>query len=220
MNNILGGWFSTSAENNEAGPVQLLVDNSNAESGNNTSSSRFINPLRSFNSFFGSNPLSLGNDEIGEEYTNSNTEDSMLNLSYFERISLFVVCILGCYACYSICFIFFPILSLKPKKFSLIWSIGSILFLVAFAILNGPKKFFNHAISADRLPFTISFVGSIIMTLIFSLIWKHALFVIIACIIQAICSVYYTISYFPYGRQGLRMTTGVARNQVENWLSA
>ncbi|ODQ47002.1 hypothetical protein PICMEDRAFT_68347 [Pichia membranifaciens NRRL Y-2026] len=173
--------------------------------------------------FSGSNagPVHLQDDNatVANNNNASDDTDSILKLSYFERISLFIVCILGCYACYAICFIFFPVLSLKPKKFSLIWTIGSVLFLVAFAILNGPTNFFKHAISVERLPFTLSFVGSIVTTLLFSLVWKNNLLVIISCVIQAICSVYYTVSYFPYGRQGLRLTTGVARSQVENWLS-
>lgn len=222
MVNIISRLFN----NENTSPIQLNNDNSSnggVEDINNygeNESNGIGNIFKNLKSLINLNALSLERDvEDTNINININNEESILKLSYFERISLFIVCILGCYACYSICFIFFPILSLKPKKFSLIWSIGSILFLIAFAILNGPEKFLRHAISVERLPFTVSFVGSIAMTLIFSLVWKHSLLVIVSCIIQAICSLYYTMSYFPYGRQGLRLTTGVARNQVENWLS-
>lgn len=212
-------FFTRGFTNANTAPVHLEDENDTGDSSNDGGSRR--NPFSSIHSFFTSHSLSLGgdNDTLMDTNNASDSSDSLLRLSYFERISLFVVCILGCYACYAICFIFFPVLSLKPKKFSLIWSIGSVLFLVAFDILNGPTKFFKHAISLERLPFTLSFVGSIMMTLLFSLLWKNNLLVIIACAIQAICSVYYTVSYFPYGRQGLRLTTGVARSQVENWLT-
>lgn len=214
-------FFTSRFSGSNAGPVHLQDDNATVANNNSDVGPSSGNPFRAINSFFTSRPLSLG---AGESNTASVVDasddtDSILKLSYFERISLFIVCILGCYACYAICFIFFPVLSLKPKKFSLIWTIGSVLFLVAFAILNGPTNFFKHAISVERLPFTLSFVGSIVTTLLFSLVWKNNLLVIISCVIQAICSVYYTVSYFPYGRQGLRLTTGVARSQVENWLS-
>lgn len=195
------------------------ISGTNTQDANaNVASSYFINPFKSINISLPRNPLSLGGDDYGNSAEVADESSSFLNLSYFERISLFIVCMLGCYACYAICFLFFPILSLKPKKFALIWSIGSILFLVAFAILNGPGKFCRHAITLERLPFTVSFVGSIGATLIFSLVWRHTLLVIVACIIQAVCSVFYTVSYFPYGRQGLRMSSGLARAQVEGWL--
>lgn len=166
------------------------------------------------NIFSRNEPIELNEDPVIES-----TLPLSFQLSYFEKISLFIVCILGCYTCYSICFLFFPILSLKPRKFSLIWTLGSILFLLAFIILNGMNKFFSNAITLDRLPFTISFILSIITTLIFSLIYKSNILVIISCIIQFVCSLYYTISYFPYGREGLRMSSGLARSQVESWLS-
>ena len=214
-------FFTSRLNGSNAGPVHLEDDNAIAAEANADGGPSSSNPFRSIKSFFTSRPLSLGGGESNSDPVADadNDSDSILRLSYFERISLFIVCILGCYACYAICFIFFPVLSLKPKKFSLIWTIGSVLFLIAFAILNGPTRFFKHAASVERLPFTLSFVGSIVTTLLFSLVWKNNLLVIIACVVQAICSVYYTVSYFPYGRQGLRLTTGVARSQVENWLS-
>lgn len=156
----------------------------------------------------------------GEDHEAPDEDGPFLRLSYFERISLFIVCILGTFSCYAICLLFFPILSLKPRKFSLIWTIGSILFLVSFSILNGFRNFFTHSITVQRFPFTLSFVGSIAATLVFSLLWKNSLLVILSGVTQLLCSLYYTVSYFPYGRQGLELTSGVARSQVQGWLSS
>lgn len=219
MSGLFGGWFGRGEEYS----IQLSTT-SNITPNNDTEDNggfgvKFVKPFKNIYSKLSTNSLTLGNDYEEDVNSSSENNDSILKLSYFERISLFIVCLLGCYTCYSICFIFFPLLSLRPKKFTLIWTIGSILFLISFVILNGPSKFFKHAISVERLPFTLSFTGSIIATLLFSLIWKNNILVIIMCIIQVICSVYYTVSYFPYGRQGLRLTTGVARSQVETWLS-
>lgn len=146
--------------------------------------------------------------------------DEGSGLSYFERLSLFVVALIGAFACYAICIFLFPFLSLRPRKFALIWSLGSVLFLLAFAILNGFPNFVQHLLSKDRIYFTAAFLGSILLTLFFSMVWPINICVAIACIIQVISSLYYTISYAPFGRQGLNMTTNVARSRVESWIQS
>lgn len=176
---------------------------------------RFVrNPFRNISWQIPSNPL------FPEDDFENPREDPLWRLSYFERISVFLLSLVGSYSCYAICFIFFPLLSLKPRKFALIWTIGSLLFLLAFVVLNGPRKFWRHAATVERLPFTVSFVASISATLAFSVIWKHTLLVIVACVIQAVCSLCYTISYFPYGRQGLEIGGGIARARLDGWLAA
>lgn len=217
LHKIIGN--EESNENN----IQLPTDdvdnssNSNTNHHNNNNNNFFF---KNFKNIYNSMP-SIGLD--GSYYDNYDIEneevvESNFNLSYFEKISIFIICMIGCYGCYSICFIFFPILILKPKKFSLLWTIGSTSFLTGFGILNGPKKFIKHLLSKERVIFSIVFVGSIIMTFIFTLVIKNNLLVIISCAIQAIASIFYIVSYFPYGRQGLRLTSGMARDQAQSWL--
>lgn len=146
--------------------------------------------------------------------------ESAFNLSYFERVSLFAITMIGSFACYALCLALFPVLSLKPKKFALIWTLGSLLFLLAFALLNGFTKFAQHLVSPDRRFFTMGFVLSIVLTLVFSLGWKSNILVIVACVAQFIASIYYTVSYAPFGRQGLNLGTNLARSQVESWISS
>ncbi len=154
------------------------------------------------------------------KFLRADGEDGGSGLSYFERLSLFVVALIGAFACYAICIFLFPFLSLRPRKFALIWSLGSVLFLLAFAMLNGFSQFVQHLLSKDRIYFTAAFLGSILLTLFFSVVWPVTICVAIACIIQIIASLYYTISYAPYGRQGLSMTTNMARGRVESWIES
>ncbi|GMG56486.1 unnamed protein product [Ambrosiozyma monospora] len=179
------------------------------------------------------NSVSLGQEDTtiasGSTTTSTNAiareqaqepSDNIFNLSYFERVSLFIVTLLGSGACFIICITLFPFLSLKPKKFAIIWSLGSILFLISFCFLNGFIKFYHHLVSKERLWFSVGFILSIFVTLLFSVVYHSTLLVIPACVVQLICTVWYTVSYFPYGRQGLQMTSNVARSQVENWINS
>jgi len=49
------------------------------------------------------------------------------------------------------------------------WTVGSLLFLSSWAILQGPVNYAKHLLSAPRLPFTAAYFGSIMLTLFFSI---------------------------------------------------
>lgn len=158
--------------------------------------------------------ISIGSD--GTENENENENGVLDSLSYFERMSLFIVTLAGVYICYSIS-LFFIIIS--PRKFAVLWSFGSILFLISFTILMGPKKFINHFISGERLMYSISFFISIMATLIFSFIYRSMIGVLFSIIIQFVCTIAYSVSYFPLGRQSLQLGSTIARDQVSDWLN-
>lgn len=208
MSALFGNWFNGT----QSTPVQLqdeTTDNTTETVG------YFSNISNPFANLSFNNPLTLGG---GDDAVQESDVNSFLNLSYFERISLFVVCIVASYCCYAICFFFFPFMIIHPRKFAMLWSIGSLLFLAAFAFLNGAYKFAQHLTSFERLPFTIVYTGSILLTLLFSLVWKHTLVVIICCVVQVVSSIAYVVSYFPLGRRGLALGSGLARSHVEGWL--
>lgn len=70
--------------------------------------------------------------------------------------------------------VFFPYPSLT-HSLSLAFSpiVGSILVLTSIAMLRGPWSHMKHMISMERLPFTGTYVGSMVLTLWSSLIVKN-----------------------------------------------
>ena len=48
------------------------------------------------------------------------------------------------------------------------WSVGSLLFLLSWAVLMGPWTYVKHLVSGPRLPFTAAYFGSIALTLYFA----------------------------------------------------
>jgi hypothetical protein len=50
-------------------------------------------------------------------------------LSHWERLIVFGCCVLGAAACFIMAFVLMPVLVLKPRKFVVLWTVGSILFL-------------------------------------------------------------------------------------------
>lgn len=53
-------------------------------------------------------------------------------LSQWERLLVFGCCVLGAAACFVMAFVLMPVLVLKPRKFVILWTVGSVLFLCRF----------------------------------------------------------------------------------------
>ena len=61
------------------------------------------------------------------------------------------------------------------------WSVGSVLFLLSWAVLMGPWTYARHLVSGPRLPFTAAYFGSIALTLYFAIGVSNF------CLFSAIC---------------------------------
>ncbi|KAJ0149538.1 Pyrrolocin cluster transcription factor fsdR [Fusarium oxysporum f. sp. albedinis] len=96
-------------------------------------------------------------------------EEGWFVLSRWDRLLIFGACNLAAVACFVICFTLFPVLSLRPRKFVILWSVGSLMFLASFAAVMGPMNYVYHLLSTPRLPFTAAYFGSITLTLVFAL---------------------------------------------------
>ena len=53
-------------------------------------------------------------------------------LSQWDRLIVFACCVLGAAACFVMAFVLMPVLVLKPRKFVVLWTVGSILFLCRY----------------------------------------------------------------------------------------
>lgn len=151
---------------------------------------------------------------VGEEEEEAD-EGILGSLSYIERMSLFVALIGGTYICYTLSFVFV----LSPRRFGVLWTVGSLLFLGSFCVLMGPTKFVRHFVSGPRLWYSASFFVSIVATLGFCFVWRSLVGVMVASGVQLVCTIAYSVSYFPLGRQSLELGASVGRGEVVRWLS-
>lgn len=147
------------------------------------------------------------------------SEPGYFELSKWDRMLIFALTFAGSICCYMICIFLFPVLALKPRKFALLWSLGSVFFLISFGVLQGFQAYMVHLFLSTRIIFTVVFVTSIVLTLFSSLKLKSTLFSIIFAVIQLLAALWYTVSYFPMGTQTLNLAGTVARSQVEGWMS-
>lgn len=58
-----------------------------------------------------------------------------------------------------------PVVYLKSRKFSLLFSLGSLFVLGALAMLRGPAAFVAHLMGRDRWPLSLLYLTSVFATL-------------------------------------------------------
>ncbi|KAF8305839.1 ER-to-golgi vesicle protein transport Sft2 [Clavulina sp. PMI_390] len=134
----------------------------------------------------------------------SNEEEAYFALSRWERLLGFGACLLGSAVCFMVAFFTLPLLALRPGKFALAFSLGSLLVMFGFAVLSGPINHLKHLLSPQRLPFSAAYVSSLAGTLYFSLVQKSYLGSLVFCIVQILALISYIAAYFPGGWQTLR----------------
>ncbi|KAI0830135.1 SFT2-domain-containing protein [Trametes gibbosa] len=156
------------------------------------------------------NPFSRFYNAIGNGYVplrsseRSNEEEAYFALSRWERLLGFGACLIGAAVCFFVAFLTLPWIALRPAKFALAFSLGSLLVMFGFAVLIGPLNHIKHLLSKERLPFSAAYLVSLGLTLYFSLGAHSYLGSLICAIVQVLALLSYIAAYFPGGTQTLR----------------
>lgn len=102
---------------------------------------------------------------------------------------------------------FLPLVLLRPQKFCLFFSLGSVLSMASFAVLRGPIEQLKHMFSLQRLPFTSTYLGSLALTLYAAFVLQSYLLVLLFMALQAGALGWYLLSYIPGGAPILKVLT-------------
>ncbi|KAA1069715.1 protein transport protein sft2 [Puccinia graminis f. sp. tritici] len=148
----------------------------------------------------------------------SNEEEAYYALSRWERTIGFLMCTTGAMICFIISFFTLPLLAIKPRKFAVSFSLGSILFMTGFMVLQGPLQHLKHIFSRDRLPFTVSYLISLCGTLYFAIGLHSYLGTLISGLIQVVVLIVYFVAYFPGGLTTLRFMGSIGMRGASSYL--
>lgn len=97
-------------------------------------------------------------------------------------------------------------LAIRPQKFALSFTFGSILFMGSFAILKGPMAHLKSLFVREQILFTTIYFMSIFMTLYLTFTYGGAsgyVLVMGASGCQLMALLWYLISFLPGGSAGL-----------------
>lgn len=96
----------------------------------------------------------------------------------------------------------------RPQKFALSFTLGSLTFMGSFAILRGPAAHFAGMLTPDRWPFTLVYVTSMGATLYLTLNegGVHGYVAVLAASgVQCVALLWYLAAFLPGGSQGMKM---------------
>jgi len=152
-----------------------------------------------------------GSEEGGTDLENgaagaaTNRTEYCASLSRSQRFKGFVgmLCLSGFF--FLLSSFFFPVVLVVPAKFAFTFSLGSICFMMAFALMQGPTAWAKAVCSYERLPFTIAYYGSIFGTFYSAVVWRRYLVIVFFSWVQIGCLIWYGATYLPGGRMGLRL---------------
>jgi hypothetical protein len=103
-------------------------------------------------------------------------------------------------------FVGLPMVAIRPQKFALCFSFGSLTFMASFGVLKGPMVHLKGMLSMDRIVFTTIYIGSMLATLYFTFNAGGAsgyILVLSASAAQLVALLWYLISFLPGGSAGL-----------------
>ena len=99
-------------------------------------------------------------------------------------------------------FVFLPMIILRPSKFAITFSLGSMLILMSLGFLRGWKSMVQGMVERERIGPSALYVGSLVGTLWASLVAKSYLLSIGMVGVQVAMLTYYVVSLVPGGRGG------------------
>jgi len=133
----------------------------------------------------------------------------ILGMGYQQRFKVFCALLFLSALFFALAFfIGVPLLAMKPQKFALSFTCGSLTFMGSFAILKGPYEHFSSMFTVQRMPFTTIYLGSIAMTLYLTCTkggLKGYAYVLIASGVQLMALLWYLVSFLPGGTMGLQI---------------
>ncbi|KAL9180037.1 hypothetical protein ACHAXT_008007 [Thalassiosira profunda] len=135
----------------------------------------------------------------------------VMGMNYQQRFQVFSICLLLSAVFFSLgFFVGIPLLTVRPQKFALSFTCGSVTFMGSFAILKGPMEHLKSMLAADRIHFTAMYLGSMLLTLYLTFTVggaKGYILVLAASGAQLLALLWYLVTFLPGGATGMKVLT-------------
>ncbi|CAH0399274.1 unnamed protein product [Chilo suppressalis] len=139
-------------------------------------------------------------------------------LSRTQRFIGFGVCLGFGLLCFILSFIYIPVLLLQAKKFVLLFTLGSLFFIMSFSFLYGPWAHIKSLFSKERALATSLYIFTMIVTLYCALSLKSTLLTVLSAIAQFTALFWMIMGSVPGGSSGMRFFGNMFKSSVSNTL--
>ncbi|KAJ8681014.1 hypothetical protein QAD02_016801 [Eretmocerus hayati] len=163
----------------------------------------------------------LGEDPEGEGETGwleGARKDCCPSMTRMQRLSAFGFCFVMGILCFSLSTFYIPVLILKARKFALLYTMGSLFFLMSFSFLWGPMSYFKSLFSMERRLFSFIYITTLTGTLYFALHLQSTPLTVLCAVCQLIAMMVFLISHIPGGTTGILFFTKMCRSSVSSTL--
>nr|ABV82283.1 IP19804p [Drosophila melanogaster]ACD81715.1 IP19904p [Drosophila melanogaster] len=109
---------------------------------------------------------------------------------------------------------YIPFLILKARKFALLYTLGSLFFILSFCFLSGFGSFLKQMFSKPRLLTSLSYSSCLILTLYCALVAKSTAFTVLFAVAQIIALLFMVLGTVPGGATGLKFFGQLFKNTV------
>ena len=140
----------------------------------------------------------------------------VMGMNYKQRFKVFIYCLFVSGLFFNLAFfVGLPTITVRPQKFALSFTCGSLTFMSSFAILKGPMNHFQSMFQLERLQFTLVYLTSMFATLYLTFTVKGVrgyVVVMTASTLQLISLIWYLVTFIPGGTNGLKVVAaGMAK---------
>ncbi|XP_017065629.1 vesicle transport protein SFT2C [Drosophila eugracilis] len=132
------------------------------------------------------------------------TDSCCPKFSRLQRIVGFVACLGMGALCMTLSTFYIPVLILKARKFALLYTLGSLFFILSFCFLSGFGSFLKQMFSKPRLISSISYSSCLLLTLYCALVAKSTAFTVLFAVAQIIALLFMILGMVPGGTTGLK----------------
>ena len=133
----------------------------------------------------------------------------VLGMNYQQRFKVFIICLFISGLFFSLAFfVGLPMITVRPQKFAISFTFGSLSFMSSFAILKGPTNHFMGMLSKDRIAFTTAYLLSMFATVYLTFTAggvKGYVLVLSASALQLVALLWYLMTFIPGGTNGLKV---------------
>lgn len=167
----------------------------------------FRDSLRAFNSNNRSSYISIPTSAASPVLPVVQSDD-FCGMGRLQRYTAFMVMVGLSIFCFFVSLFSLPMIIISPSKFAIPFTFGSLLAIISSAFLKGFKAHLFHVFSQERWVFSSMYIGSLLLTLYFSLGRESNYIMTVLCsIIQLIALIWYLGSYAPGGTAALSFFT-------------
>ena len=115
-----------------------------------------------------------------------------------------------------ISFLFLPLIIITPKKFTLLFALGTFVSISSFIFYFGTNKFFDVLFNKDRIWFTIAYLTGFFGCLFFPAFFgKNYILILVFSGLEMISTLFFILTFIPGGYSSIRMFTNIFFSQFK-----